>query len=161
MHQRIVTNLWFDTQAEAAARFYTSVFPNSRIVNITHYTEGSPGTPGAVMTVTWEMHGQRFTGINGGPDFKFSEAISLLVECDDQQEIDRLWTTLTADGGEESMCGWLKDKYGLSWQIVPSNWDTRFQEAPGNEGKMKAMLDAMYQMKKLDIQTLEAAYNQG
>ena len=158
--QKIVTNLWFDTQAEEAAQFYVSIFKNSKIVTVTHYAEGSPRPAGSVLTVTFELDGERFTAINGGPEFTFSEAISLLVNCDDQAEIDRLWTALTADGGEESMCGWLKDKYGLSWQIVPSDWDTRFKESPETAHKMQKMMDAMFQMKKLDIKVLQNAYDQ-
>src|SRR5688500_15807725 len=111
MPQKIVTTLWFDTEAEEAAEFYCSIFPNSRIVSRSHYTEGAPREAGMVMTVDWELDGQRFTGINGGPDFKFNEAISLLINCADQAEVDHYWEKLT-DGGEEVQCGWLRDRYG-------------------------------------------------
>lgn len=157
--QRIVTNLWFDTQAEEAANFYVSLFPNSRIVDIMRYTEAGPGIPGTVVTVTFELDGQTYTGINGGPDFKFTEAISLLVNCADQAEVDRLWYALTADGGEESMCGWLKDKYGLSWQIVPTALEAMLNDS--NRAKAKAATEAMLKMQKLDLALLQAAYDAG
>src|SRR5688572_23132583 len=126
MAQKITPNLWFDTDAEEAAEFYCSVFPNSRVVSVLNYPEASDraGTP---VTVEWELDGQRFVGINGGPDFKFSEAVSLSIECKDQEEIDYYWDRLT-DGGEESMCGWLKDRYGLSWQVVPEGIDALFAD---------------------------------
>ena len=117
----ITPNLWFDTEAEEAASFYTRVFDNSRIVNVTHYTEAGPREAGMVMTVDFELDGQRFTAINGGPEFKFDEAVSFLIDCKDQEEVDYYWEKLT-DGGDESMCGWLKDRFGLSWQVVPRGW---------------------------------------
>src|SRR3954452_2997588 len=118
MPQKIVPNLWFDTEAEEAAEFYVAIFKNSRVVNKTHYTAAGPRESGTVMTVEWELDGQRFVGINGGPQFKFDEAISFQITCEDQDELDYYWEKLT-DGGEESQCGWLKDRYGLSWQITP------------------------------------------
>ena len=153
MAQKIVTNLWFDTQAEEAAQFYCEVFEDSRIVSILHYPEASDSA-GEVLTVEWELNGQRFVGINGGPAFKFSEAVSLAISCKDQDEIDYYWEKLT-DGGEESMCGWLKDRYGLSWQVVPEGIDDLFadqdQERAGRAWK------AMMQMRKLDIDALRSA----
>src|SRR5918998_4652213 len=117
MQQKIVTNLWFDTEAEQAAEFYCSVFPNSRIVSVLHYPEASERA-GSAVTVEWELDGQRFVGINGGPEFKFDEAVSFQINCKDQDEVDYYWEKLTADGGSEGSCGWLKDKYGLSWQVT-------------------------------------------
>ena len=130
---KIVPNLWFDAQAEEAAEFYCSVFPNSRIVSIAHYPPEIGSAPGSVMTVEWELDGQRFVGINGGPMFTFSEAVSFQITCRDQHEVDRYWDALV-DGGEESQCGWLKDRYGLSWQVVPDGMDeilpTRTRSGP-------------------------------
>ncbi len=154
MQQKIVPNLWFDTEAEEAAEFYISVFKNGRIVNRTHYTESSPREAGLVMTVDWEIHGQRYTGINGGGDFKFNEAVSFLVNCSDQDEIDYFWEKL-GEGGQEIQCGWLRDKYGLAWQIVPAGMD-EFFAGPDKERADRAM-QAMLQMKKLDIAALREA----
>jgi predicted 3-demethylubiquinone-9 3-methyltransferase (glyoxalase superfamily) len=154
MEQRIVTNLWFDTEAEEAAKFYTSVFKNSRVLNMTHYTEAGPREAGMVMTVDFELDGQRFTGINGGPDFKFDEAISLLINCEDQAEVDYYWERLT-DGGKEGPCGWLKDRYGLSWQVIPSGMEELFAD-PDQERADRAMR-AMLQMKKIDLEELNRA----
>ena len=154
MQQRIVTNLWFDTEAEEAAEFYASVFPNSRVVAKTHYPEDAPREAGMVMTVDFELDGQRITGINGGPDFKFSEAISLLINCEGQEEVDYYWEKLT-EGGEEGPCGWLKDRYGLSWQVVPEDMDEVFAD-PDPERAQRAM-QAMLQMKKLDVEELRRA----
>lgn len=142
--------LWFDTEAEDAARLYTSLFPDSGIRAITRYPEGIPGrNPGDVMTVDFTLKGTRMTALNGGPDFSFSEALSLVVECEDQAEIDRLWGALTAGGGRESMCGWLVDRFGLSWQIVPNNIAELITPP--------AALAAMLEMRKLDIAALRAA----
>jgi predicted 3-demethylubiquinone-9 3-methyltransferase (glyoxalase superfamily) len=154
MQQKIVPNLWFDTEAEEAAQFYTSVFKNSRIVNVTHYTEGAPREAGMVMSVEFELDGQRFVGINGGPEFTFDEAVSFAITCEDQGEIDYYWERLT-EGGEESVCGWLKDKFGLSWQVVPEGMDELFNDPDPKraERAMKAMLG----MVKLDIAALRAA----
>jgi predicted 3-demethylubiquinone-9 3-methyltransferase (glyoxalase superfamily) len=154
MSQRIVPNLWFDTEAEEAAEFYMSVFDNSRIVNVAYYTEAGPRPPGEVMTVEFELDGERFVAINGGPEFKFSEAISLMIECQTQDEIDYFWERLT-DGGEERMCGWLRDRYGLSWQVVPAGLDAIFC-GPGN-GKADRAMRALLGMRKLDIAELHRA----
>jgi predicted 3-demethylubiquinone-9 3-methyltransferase (glyoxalase superfamily) len=152
---KLIPNLWFDTEAEEAAEFYASVFPNSRVVAKTHYTEGSPREAGMVMTVAFELDGQRFVGINGGPEFQFSEAVSLQIECETQEEVDHYWERLTADGGEEGPCGWLKDRYGLSWQVTPAGIDELFAD-PDPERARRAM-DAMLKMRKLDIAALKAA----
>ena len=154
MPQKIIPNLWFDTEAEEAAAFYVSVFANSRIVNIARYTEAGPRPAGTVMTVEFELDGQRFVGINGGPEFKFSEAISLMIECDAQDEIDFFWERLS-EGGEEGPCGWLKDRYGLSWQVVPTGMDELFAD-PDQERARRAM-EAMFGMRKLDIAELQRA----
>jgi predicted 3-demethylubiquinone-9 3-methyltransferase (glyoxalase superfamily) len=152
--QKIVTNLWFDTEAEEAANFYVDVFKGGQIVNVTHYTEAGPREAGMVMTVEFELMGQRFVGINGGPEFKFDEAISLQINCEDQDEVDYYWDALTADGGEESMCGWLKDKYGLSWQVTPAGLDDVFSDA--NPEQAKRVMEAMLKMRKLDVDALRA-----
>ena len=154
MPQKIIPNLWFDGQAEEAANFYVSVFPSGRIVATTPYTQAGPGEPGTVMTVEWEVEGQRFVGINGGPQFSFSEAVSFQITCADQQEVDTYWEKLT-DGGEEGPCGWCKDRYGLSWQVVPDGMDELFADPDPTraERAMRAMLD----MKKLDLAALQAA----
>jgi predicted 3-demethylubiquinone-9 3-methyltransferase (glyoxalase superfamily) len=153
--QKIMTCLWFDTQAEEAARFYTSIFNNSNILTVTHYSEVGPRPEGMVMTVTFQIDRQEFMALNGGPEFKFSEAISIVVNAETQAEIDRLWESLS-DGGEIQMCGWLKDKYGVSWQIVPSMLDELLANANPEQGKR--VTEAIFQMKKLDISALQAAY---
>jgi len=153
--QKITTFLWFDNNAEEAAKFYVSVFKNSRIITTTRFTDLGPGQKGSVMTVDFELDGQRFTALNGGPTFKFTEAVSLLVHCQSQEEIDYYWEKLTADGGQESQCGWLKDKYGLSWQITPEVL-LKFIEDK-DPLKVRRAMAAMMQMKKLDIKTLEQA----
>jgi predicted 3-demethylubiquinone-9 3-methyltransferase (glyoxalase superfamily) len=150
----IIPNLWFDTQAEEAAEFYCSVFPNSRIVTKAHYTEAGPREAGTVMTVEWELDGQRFVGINGGPQFTFSEAVSFQVTCGDQEELDHYWSRLS-EGGEEGPCGWLKDRFGLSWQVVPDGMDELFSD-PDPERARRAM-EAMLKMRKIDIAALQAA----
>ena len=152
--QRIVTNLWFDTEAEEAAEFYTSSFMDSRIVHVARYTEAGPRPAGTVMTVEFELDGQRFVGINGGPQFKFDEAISLMINCETQDEIDYYWERLT-EGGEESQCGWLKDRYGLSWQVVPTGMDELFSD-PDPERARRAM-EALLKMRKLDVAALRSA----
>ena len=154
MPQKIVPNLWFDTEAEEAANFYASVFDNSRIVNVTHYNEAGPREAGMVMTVEFELEGERFVGINGGDQFKFDEAISFQITCEDQDEVDYYWDRLS-EGGEEGPCGWLKDKFGLSWQIVP----TRLNElaADPDHEKAQRVIAAMLQMGKIDIAALEKA----
>jgi predicted 3-demethylubiquinone-9 3-methyltransferase (glyoxalase superfamily) len=154
MQQKIVPNLWFDTEAEEAARFYVSVFDNSRIVNVTHYTEGAPREAGMVMTVEFELDGQRFIGINGGPEFKFDEAVSFAIECETQDEIDYFWGKLL-EGGEESQCGWLEDRYGLSWQVVPTGMEELF--ADPDKGRAERAMKAMLGMRKLDIAALRQA----
>jgi predicted 3-demethylubiquinone-9 3-methyltransferase (glyoxalase superfamily) len=154
MQQRITPNLWFDTQAEEAASFYVSVFRNSRIVNVTHYTEAGPREAGMVMTVEFELDGQRFVGINGGPEFTFDEAVSFQIDCETQDEIDFYWEQLSA-GGEEGPCGWLKDRYGLSWQVVPTGMEELFAD-PDQERADRAM-KAMLGMRKIDLAALRSA----
>jgi predicted 3-demethylubiquinone-9 3-methyltransferase (glyoxalase superfamily) len=150
----IIPNLWFDKEAEEAAEFYCSIFPDSRVVSVARYTEAGPGEPGSVMVAEWELAGQRFVGINGGPQFKFSEAVSFQITCEDQDELDYYWDKLT-EGGSESQCGWLKDRFGLSWQVVPSGMEELFGD-PDKERARRAM-EAMFTMKKLDIAALRAA----
>ena len=149
---RITPNLWFDTESEEAAAHYVSIFPNSRVTNVTHYTAAGPREEGMVLTVDFELDGQPFTAINGGPEFPFTEAVSLLVTCADQDEIDHYWEKLSA-GGEEGVCGWLKDRYGLSWQVVPKGWSKLVEDPERADRTMRAV----YGMKKLDIAALEAA----
>jgi predicted 3-demethylubiquinone-9 3-methyltransferase (glyoxalase superfamily) len=152
---KIIPNLWFDTESEEAAAFYVSVFPNSRVVGVTHYPEDAPREAGMVMTVEFELDGQRFVAINGGPEFTFSEAVSFQIECADQEEIDRYWSLLSADGGSEGPCGWLKDKFGLSWQVVPTGMDQVFDD-PDPERARRAMA-AMLKMGKIDAAELQRA----
>jgi len=154
--QKIKTYLWFDHQAEEAANLYTSIFKNSKVLNVARYGDAGPGPKGTAMTVNFQLDGQEFIALNGGPAFKFTEAISLLVDCETQEEVDRLWNKLTADGGEESMCGWLKDKFGLSWQIIPTAL-FRLMSDPDPD-KSKRVMQAMLQMKKIDVPTLERAH---
>jgi predicted 3-demethylubiquinone-9 3-methyltransferase (glyoxalase superfamily) len=144
--------LWFDDQAEEAARFYTEIFPRSRITGITHYPEGLPQPAGSVMTVTYELDGTSYLGLNGGPSRTFNEAISLQVACADQAEVDHYWSRLT-DGGQEGQCGWLTDRFGLSWQIVP----TRVQQLLADPASASRVAEAMMPMRKLEIAPLEAA----
>jgi len=153
--QKITPFLWFDNQAEEAANYYVSIFGNSRILKIVRYGESGPGPKGAVMTVSFEISGQQFTALNGGPKFGFSEAISFLVSCETQAEIDALWEKLSA-GGKESRCGWLKDRYGLSWQLVP----TVLPELLGDKDSARAQraMQAMLKMGKLDIAALKRAH---
>lgn len=151
----IVPNLWFDGNAEDAAAFYCDVFPDSRIVTVNRYTEAGPGEPGTAMVVEWELNGQRFIGINGGPQFTFSEAVSFLVTCETQHEIDYYWDRLREGGGEEGPCGWLKDRFGLSWQVAPEGMDEMF--ADPDQSRATRAMQAMFQMKKLDIAALKAA----
>ena len=152
---KIIPSLWFDTESEEAAAFYVSVFPNSRVVGVTHYPEDAPREAGMVMTVEFELDGQRFVGINGGPEFTFDEAISFQIECTDQEEIDRYWSLLSADGGSEGPCGWLKDKFGVSWQVVPTGMDQVFDD-PDPERARRAMA-AMLKMGKIDMVELQRA----
>jgi predicted 3-demethylubiquinone-9 3-methyltransferase (glyoxalase superfamily) len=151
---KITPNLWFDTEAEEAAAFYTSVFPSSRVLSKTHYTESGPRETGMVMTVEFELDGQRFVGINGGPNFKFDEAVSFEIECQDQEEIDYYWERLS-EGGQEGPCGWLKDRFGLSWQVVPTGIDEVFADA--DPQKADRAMAAMLQMGKIDVAALRAA----
>ncbi|MCB8945452.1 MAG: VOC family protein [Ardenticatenaceae bacterium] len=156
--QKITPYLWFDNQAEEAAVFYTSIFNGSKITHVQRYGEGEPGTPGTAMLVTFELEGQQFVALNGGPQFKFTEAISFYVNCETQAEVDTFWEKL-GEGGEEQMCGWLKDKYGVSWQIIP-NALTELMSDPDPE-KAGRVMQAMLQMKKIDVAGLRAAYEQG
>jgi predicted 3-demethylubiquinone-9 3-methyltransferase (glyoxalase superfamily) len=152
----ITPNLWFDFgRAEQAAEFYCGIFPNSRIVSMTHYPEGAPGPQGGVMAVEWELDGNRFIGINGGPQFTFDEAVSFLITCADQAEVDHYWTRLLADGGRESMCGWLTDRFGLSWQVVPAGMAEVLNDPDPERGK-RAMA-AMLQMRRIDLEALRRA----
>jgi predicted 3-demethylubiquinone-9 3-methyltransferase (glyoxalase superfamily) len=146
--------LWFDTEAEEAARFYTSIFENSRIVDIVRYGEAGPRPAGTVMTVAFELDGQRFVALNGGPEFKFTEAISFEIDCHSQEEVDEYWSRLS-DGGEEGPCGWLKDRFGLSWQVVPTRLPELLSD-PDPEVSQRVM-GAMMQMKKIEIAKLEEA----
>jgi len=148
--------LWFDTQGEDAANFYTSVFPNSRVTDVTRYGEAGPRPAGMAMTVAFELDGQAYTALNGGPEFTFSEAISFQIDCKDQDEVDHYWTKLS-EGGEEGPCGWLKDKFGLSWQVVPR----ALPELLGDPDQEKAqrVMAAMMGMKKIDVAGLQRAYD--
>lgn len=152
--QKITPSLWFDTQSEEAANFYVSVFKNSTILDVSRYGEAGPRPAGMVMTVTFELDGQEFIALNGGPEFTFTEAVSLQVNCETQEEVDRYWNLL-AEGGDEGPCGWLKDKYGLSWQIIPVAL-TELLNDP-DAAKAQRVMAAMLQMKKIDIAALEAA----
>jgi predicted 3-demethylubiquinone-9 3-methyltransferase (glyoxalase superfamily) len=154
MEQKIVTNLWFDTEAQEAAEFYCSVFEDSRIVSVLPYPEAVADKAGQVMVVEWELNGQRFVGINGGPQFKFSEAISLQINCEDQAEVDYYWEKL-AVGGKHGMCGWLNDKYGLAWQVTPAGMDELYD--PSDPERASRAMEAMMAMSKLDIAALQAA----
>ena len=149
--------LWFDTQAEEAVKFYVSVFKNSKIKTITHYGDEPPGNDrkGQVLTVDFELDGQQFVALNGGPQYKFTEAISLVINCETQDEIDYYWEKLTAGGGEEVQCGWLADKYGLSWQVVPGKFFTEWDKDPAG---FQRVLHEVMQMKKLDLATMEKAF---
>ena len=155
--QKIKTFLWFDANAEEAANYYTSIFKNSRILNVMRQGDAGPGPKGAVLTIDFQLEGQEFIALNGGPLFKFTEAISLLVDCETQREVDELWNKLVA-GGQEEQCGWLKDKFGLSWQIVPSVL-VKLLRDPDPE-KSKRVMQAMLRMKKLDVARLEQAYGE-
>ena len=152
--QKITTFLWFNNNAEEAANYYTSIFKNSKILDVSRYGEVGPGPKGSVMIVKFQLAGQEFVALNGGPQFKFTEAISLMVNCDNQQEIDELWRKLTA-GGQESQCGWLKDKFGLSWQIVPTELGKLMSAK--DPAKANRVMQALLQMKKLDIAKLQQA----
>ena len=152
--RQIVPNLWFDGDAQQAAEFYTSLFPNSRIVNVTHVPEGGMGQPGTVMTVEWELDGERFIGINGGDQFSFSEAVSFGITCETGAELDHYWEGLSA-GGQEGPCGWLKDRFGLSWQVIPAGMDELFSDT--DPERASRAMQAMLGMGKLDIEALRRA----
>jgi predicted 3-demethylubiquinone-9 3-methyltransferase (glyoxalase superfamily) len=153
--QKIVPSLWFDTQAEEAAKFYVSIFKDSKITNITHYGSAGPRPEGMVMTVDFRLAGQDFNALNGGPDFKFTEATSLLVNCQTQDEVDDLWQKL-GDGGEPGPCGWLKDRYGLSWQVVPVALGEMLSDP--DPARSQRVMAAMLQMSKIDLAELRRAY---
>ena len=148
--------LWFDTQAEEAANLYVSIFPNSKILATARYGDAGPGPKGSVMTVQFQLDGQEVIALNGGPIYKFTEAISLSVDCKSQEEVDRYWSMLTASGGQEGPCGWLKDKFGLSWQIVPTVLPQMLTDA--DRKKAGRVMDAMMKMKKIDVAALKRAY---
>jgi predicted 3-demethylubiquinone-9 3-methyltransferase (glyoxalase superfamily) len=163
--QKIAPFLWFDSQAEEAASFYVDVFStrrashagggDSKILEVSRYGEAGPGVPGTAMTVTFQLEGQEFTALNGGPGHEFTDAISFLVSCDGQDEVDQLWSALTSNGGEEGPCGWLTDRYGLSWQIVPKRLTELLTDA--DTGRAQRAMQAMLQMRKIDIAELERA----
>ncbi len=155
--QKITTFLWFDNQAEEAINFYVSIFKNSRVGDIVRYGDTGPGPKGQVMTAEFELAGQQFTALNGGPQFKFTEAISLVVNCETQEEVDELWEKLS-EGGQKVQCGWLKDKFGLSWQIVPTVLKEMLKDK--NPEKTNRVIQALMKMTKLDIAQLKAAYEE-
>jgi predicted 3-demethylubiquinone-9 3-methyltransferase (glyoxalase superfamily) len=155
--QKISPFLWYDGKAEEAASLYTSVFKNSRIVSVSRYGEGAPQPKGTVMSVTFELEGLEFIALNGGPHFTFTPAISLFVKCETQAEVDELWDRLTADGGEKSRCGWLKDKFGVSWQIIPTALGRMLQDK--DPARSRRVMGAMLQMDKIDIAALQRAYD--
>ena len=155
--QKITTFLWFDNNAEEAMNFYVSVFKNSKVLRVARYGDAGPGPKGTVMTANFQLDGQEFVALNGGPHFKFTEAISFVVNCETQQEVDEFWKKLS-EGGEESRCGWLKDKYGLSWQIVPTILPELLQDK--DPEKAKRVMEAMLKMNKIDIKKLKQAYEQ-
>ncbi len=150
----ITPNLWFDEQGLEAAEFYTSVFPNSRITQVSHYGEAAPGKAGTVLTVAFELDGQQFVALNGGPEFRFNEAVSFQVDCKDQDEVDHYWSALS-EGGEEGPCGWLKDRFGLSWQIIPRRLPELLAD-PDRE-KAQRVMAAMLEMGKIEVDELERA----
>ena len=164
--QKITTFMWFDDKAEEAMKFYVSLFKNSKILGVTRYGDPPPGAPtpwpkGKVLTGVFELAGQTFMALDGGPQFPFTEAISLYVSCETQNEVDDLWTKLTADGGQEVQCGWLKDKFGVSWQIVPSAYEDMMADPKGTPAQKHALMSALLQMTKLDIKALREAYEKG
>lgn len=153
---KVTPFLWFDDKAEEAANFYVSLFDNAKITSVSRYAEGSPGVPGSVMTVSFELDGQEFIALNGGPEYTFTPAVSFSIDCATQDEVDKFWTRL-CEGGRPSRCGWLQDRYGLSWQVVPSILPRLLQD--DDEAKADAVMQAMLKMTKLDIPTLQAAYD--
>ena len=152
---KITPWLWFDTEAEDAANFYTSVFKNSRITNVARYGEAGPRPAGTVMTVAFELDGQEFAALNGGPEYTFNEAVSFLIDCADQAEVDYYWARLTEGGGQPGPCGWLKDRYGLSWQVVPTELERLLNDP--DQGRAQRAMAAMLKMGKLDVAALRAA----
>jgi predicted 3-demethylubiquinone-9 3-methyltransferase (glyoxalase superfamily) len=154
----ITTCLWFDTEGEEAAEFYCSVIPDSRVLDVARYGAAGPGTPGSAMTVSFELDGKPYVALNGGPEFRFNEAVSLQISCRDQEEVDHYWNTLV-EGGEESMCGWLKDRYGFSWQVIPSALNELLGD-PDPDRAQRAM-QAMLSMRKIDIEALRRAADAG
>jgi len=156
--QKITPFLWFDGNAEEAMNFYTSIFKNSKVVRVSRYGEGGPGPTGTVMSATFQIEGQEFMALNGGPQFKFTPAISFFVHCETQEEVDDLWEKLSA-GGKKERCGWLKDKFGLSWQIIPKALGQLLQDK--DPEKSRRVMNAMLQMDKIEIKTLQQAYEQG
>lgn len=156
--QKITPYLWFDDNAEEAMNFYVSIFENSKILDVKRYGDAGPGPKGNVMLGVFQLEGQPFIALNGGPQFKFTEAISLFVSCEGQEEVDELWQKLTADGGAPSQCGWLKDKFGLSWQIVPTALMTMLSDK--DPEKSRRVMEAMLKMTKIDIDKLKEAYDQ-
>jgi predicted 3-demethylubiquinone-9 3-methyltransferase (glyoxalase superfamily) len=154
--QKITPFLWYDDKAEEAAKFYCSVFKDSKVLSVARYGDAGPGPKGSVMVVEFQIEGQEFVALNAGPRFKFTEAISFVINCKTQEEVDYFWEKLTADGGAESMCGWLKDKYGLSWQVVPTILTELMKDK--DPAKAQRVMQAMLQMKKIDIPTLKRAY---
>jgi predicted 3-demethylubiquinone-9 3-methyltransferase (glyoxalase superfamily) len=155
--KKITLFLWFDGKAEEAMNFYVSIFKKSKILSVTRYGEAGPGPKGTVMTAAFKLNGQEFTALNGGPQFTFSPAISFVVHCETQQEVDKLWEKLS-EGGEKQQCGWLKDKYGLSWQVIPTILVEMLQDKDAE--KSQKVMKAMLQMDKIDIKTLKQAYEQ-
>ncbi len=155
--QKITPFLWFDGQAEEAVNFYVSVFKNAQVTGMSRCGEEGPGPKGSVLTVMFELDGEKFVALNGGPQFKFTEAVSFVVNCESQEEIDHYWEKLSAGGGEKVQCGWLKDKYGLSWQVVPTSLEKFMQDK--DAARSQRVMHAMMQMKKLDIAALERAYD--
>jgi predicted 3-demethylubiquinone-9 3-methyltransferase (glyoxalase superfamily) len=155
IQQKITAMLWYDAQAEEAANFYISIFKNSRMIRVSRYGDTGPGPKGSAMVAEFELDGQKFTALNGGPAHKFNEAVSFVVNCESQEEVDYFWKKLTAQGGQEMVCGWLKDKYGLCWQIVPSRFFELIND--NDQAKVDRVMRAMMEMKKFDIATLEKA----
>jgi predicted 3-demethylubiquinone-9 3-methyltransferase (glyoxalase superfamily) len=153
IEQRITPMLWFDNQAEEAANYYVSIFKNSKVTNVSRYGDTGPGPKGSVMVAEFELDGQKFTALNGGPRCKFTEAISLVVNCEDQEEVDYYWEKLSGDGGQEVVCGWLKDKYGLSWQVCP----VRVFELLSNPATADRVMAAVMEMKKIELSKIEQA----
>ena len=154
--QKITPFLWFNDNAEEAAEFYMSVFPHSKLIDVTRYNEAGPGPNGGVMTVEFELDGQRFVALNGGPQFQFTEAVSFVVNCKTQEEVDRVWDRLLQGGGQPVQCGWLRDRFGLSWQVVPTQLHDLLKS--GDPEQARRVMEAMLKMEKIDVRALEEAY---